>query len=310
MSGKALRVNRLARVHKGPSDIVQDGVGRIDQERIAGKAQTVPRSALTGPSAMVRTLLDLAQVALGSLSMRAMILRCLMGASVFLAGGPAQANPIDDCNQSADPEKQIEGCTEFLQQDPLSPHVALAYGRRAEAYVSKGDLGHAIADFDQAIGIDPGQARLYVGRGLAYRDKGDLDQAIDDFGKAIEINSQFADAFINRCVVYEDKGRADLAIKDCTAAIAINPKDAIAYNDRGVAQEKAGKIDDAIADYTTAIGLDADYRDAYANRAVLYDHKGEKERAIFDYRAALARNPAPQDRKDLEAALQRLGAAP
>jgi predicted negative regulator of RcsB-dependent stress response len=43
---------------------------------------------------------------------------------------------------------------------------------------------------------------------------------------------------------------------------------------------------------------------------VLYDHKGDKDRAIADYRAALANNPAPQDRKDLEAALERLGAAP
>jgi hypothetical protein len=43
---------------------------------------------------------------------------------------------------------------------------------------------------------------------------------------------------------------------------------------------------------------------------LLYDHKGEKERAIADYRAALAKNPTPQDRKDLEAALKRLDAAP
>jgi hypothetical protein len=43
---------------------------------------------------------------------------------------------------------------------------------------------------------------------------------------------------------------------------------------------------------------------------VLYDHKGEKERAIADYRAALAKNPSPEDRKDLEAALKRLGVAP
>ena len=75
-------------------------------------------------------------------------------------------------------------------------------------------------------------------------------------------------------------------------------------------REKAGKIEDAIADYSTAIELDSGYRDAYANRAVLYDHKGEKERAIADYRAALAKNPSPEDRKDLEAALKRLGAAP
>src|SRR6478752_7281339 len=140
--------------------------------------------------------------------MRAMITGRLIGASVFLFISFAQANPIDDCNQSDDAEKQINGCSEFLQLDPFSPYIALAYGRRGEAYMRKGDLAHAIAD------------------------------------------------------------------------------------------------------YSTAIELDSGYRDAYANRAVLYDHKGEKERAIADYRAALAKNPTPQDRKDLEAALKRLGAAP
>src|SRR5512138_3268786 len=107
--------------------------------------------------------------------MRAMITGSLIGASVFLFIGFAQANPIDDCNQNEDAEKQIDGCTEFLQLDPFSPYVALAYGRRAEAYMRKGDLAHAIADFDQAVSIDGCQARLYVGRGLAHRDKGDLD---------------------------------------------------------------------------------------------------------------------------------------
>ena len=122
--------------------------------------------------------------------------------------------------------------------------------------------------------------------------------------------SGFADAFVNRCVAYEDKGKPDLAVKDCTAAIALNPTDAVAYNDRGVAYEKTGNVDGALADYSKAIELDPSYRDAFANRAVLYDHKGEKERAIADYRAALAKNPAPSDRKDIETALERLGATP
>ncbi len=122
--------------------------------------------------------------------MRAMITGSLIGTSVFLFIGFAQANPIDDCNQSDDAEKQIDGCSEFLQLDPFSPYVALAYGRRGEAYMRKGDLAHAIADFDQAVAIDGGQARFYVSRGLAYRDKRDLDRAIADFSKAIELELQ------------------------------------------------------------------------------------------------------------------------
>ena len=153
--------------------------------------------------------------------MRAMITGSLIRASVFLFIGFAQANPIDDCNQSDDAEKQIDGCSEFLQLDPFSPYVALAYGRRGEAYMRKGDLAHAIADFDQAVAIDGGQAKFYVSRGLAYRDKRDLDRAIADFSKAIELDSKFGEAFINRCVVYEDKGEADLAIADCTAELGV-----------------------------------------------------------------------------------------
>ena len=33
--------------------------------------------------------------------------------SLLLAATEVAANPIDDCNQSADLEKQIDGCTEF-----------------------------------------------------------------------------------------------------------------------------------------------------------------------------------------------------
>ncbi|MGB6967876.1 MAG: tetratricopeptide repeat protein, partial [Methyloceanibacter sp.] len=93
--------------------------------------------------------------------------RCLIGASVFLAGGVALANPIDDCNQSADLERQIGGCTAFLRQDPFSPHVALAYGNRGVAYLSKREVKRAIEDFDQALEIDPRQPKVYVNRGLA-----------------------------------------------------------------------------------------------------------------------------------------------
>jgi len=218
--------------------------------------------------------------------MRAMIsIRCFIDASVFaacvlLAVGPAYANPIDDCNHSPDVAKQIDGCTQFLEFEPDSPYVSLAYGLRGGAYQKKGDLDHAIADFSHAIEVDPGSFKIYVDRGIAYRDKGDVDQAIADFSKAIAIDSQFGDAFVNRCAAYADKGQAHLAIKDCTTAIVLNPKDAVAFNDRGVAQEKKGDLDAAIADYSKAIELDPGYGVAYANRAVVYDHKGEKESPI------------------------------
>jgi hypothetical protein len=56
--------------------------------------------------------------------MCAMLSRCLLGVSLVLFIRPAQANPIDDCNQSPDVATQIDG-SQFLQQEPFSHYVAL-----------------------------------------------------------------------------------------------------------------------------------------------------------------------------------------
>jgi len=275
---------------------------------MAMPASAVNRLARVG---MPRSLLELDGTLQEAAMMRAMIARrWLVAAGVLLAAGSAKANPIEDCNQSADLDLQIAGCTRFLQQDPFGDHVALAYGLRGGAYRSKGDLRRAIDDFDLSLEIDPRQTRVYVNRGLVYRDKGDLDQAIADFTKAIEIDSQYGDAWVNRCVAYVDQGQPDLGIADCSKAIALAPEDAVAFNDRGVAYEKKGDVDNALADYSKAIELDPNYGEAYANRAVVYDHNGEQDRAIADYRAALKFEPSDEDRVELEAALKRLEPSP
>jgi hypothetical protein len=53
--------------------------------------------------------------------MQSIRLTALLAAITLLAAPSAQANPIDDCNQSDDAEKQINGCSEFLQLDPSAP---------------------------------------------------------------------------------------------------------------------------------------------------------------------------------------------
>src|ERR1039457_837666 len=124
--------------------------------------------------------------------MSAMISRSLLLATSFLLViGQACADPIGDCNQIGDTEKQIEGCNQFLELEPYSPYVALAYGLRGGAYKQTGDLDRAIADFTQALKIDAGLVRVYVNRGIAYRDKGQLDQAIADFSQAIALDAAF-----------------------------------------------------------------------------------------------------------------------
>ena len=162
--------------------------------------------------------------------MQTIRLGAFLAAFTLLATMLAQANPIDDCNQSADIERQIDGCTQFLQLDPFSPHVALAYGRRGEAYVHKGDFARAIADFDQAIALDPKDADAYYNRGWAYDEKGELDRAIADYTKAIALDPNDADHYYGRGWAYQNKGDKDKAIADYRKALEIDPSHQYAKN--------------------------------------------------------------------------------
>src|SRR5215468_10086473 len=67
----------------------------------------------------------------------------------------------------------------------LSPSLDMAYSNRGNAYSNKGELEHAIQDYDQAIRLNPKDVMSYDNRGLAHTRKGDLDRAILDFDQAI-----------------------------------------------------------------------------------------------------------------------------
>jgi len=64
-----------------------------------------------------------------------------------------------------------------------------AYNNRGFAYIQKGELDQAIADFDKAIELDPELAEAYNDRGYAYYLKGEVAKAVSDFEKCIELSN-------------------------------------------------------------------------------------------------------------------------
>ena len=65
----------------------------------------------------------------------------------------AHAGPLEDCfEQVQDFDRRIHGCTDRIRQFPRD---ATAFFNRGAAYLSKGDLDHAIADYTAVIQIDP-----------------------------------------------------------------------------------------------------------------------------------------------------------
>jgi tetratricopeptide (TPR) repeat protein len=165
----------------------------------------------------------------------------------------------------------------------------MAYYNRGNVYRYKGDNDRAIADYNEAIGLDPKYAMAYDARGNAYTAKGDNDRAIADFSEAIQLDPKYAPAYDARGNAYTAKGENDRAITDYNEAIRLDPKFAVAFNNRGTAYLAKGENDRAIADYNEAIRLD--FALAFANRGNAYRLKGEYDRAIADFSEAIRLHP-------------------
>ncbi|MCL2385650.1 MAG: tetratricopeptide repeat protein, partial [Alphaproteobacteria bacterium] len=60
-----------------------------------------------------------------------------------------------------------------------------SYSLRGNAYRNKGDIDHALADYDKAIELDPKYAAAYYNRGFADVKKGWVVNAVTDFWQAL-----------------------------------------------------------------------------------------------------------------------------
>jgi Flp pilus assembly protein TadD len=67
-------------------------------------------------------------------------------------------------------------------------NLAIAYSNRGGAYIAKGQMNRAIADFNKTIRLNPKSALAYNNRGIAYGIKGQRDRAIADLRRALKLD--------------------------------------------------------------------------------------------------------------------------
>ncbi len=116
---------------------------------------------------------------------------------------------------------------------------------------------------------EPDDADAYYERGIAWLDKGELDKAIADFTQAIRLDPQSSGPYGERGVAWYLKGEYGKAIADCSEAIRLNPKDEVAFGNRGLTWSRKGEYDKAVADYNEAIRLAPENADGHNNLAWL-----------------------------------------
>jgi tetratricopeptide (TPR) repeat protein len=165
---------------------------------------------------------------------------------LFWQAAAAHAGPVEDCEQVADVDRRIQGCTDLVR---LFPGSATLFFNRGSAYLSKGDLDRAIDDNTRVIQIDPAYAAAYYHRGIAYETMKQYGQAIADFSKTVEFNPRHAGAFDARARIYLKIDQRMLALLDAERAVFLAPLNEGFLDTRAHAYEALGRTQEAVADY-------------------------------------------------------------
>jgi tetratricopeptide (TPR) repeat protein len=227
---------------------------------------------------------------------------------------------------NATPAQQIAACTAILakERDPRNRATAHDYRARGHAKLKRFDA--ALADANEAIGLQPNDADFLTNRGvlhaemgefdLAIRDysdairmnpndhiayfnrakdrrrKNEIDAALDDLSMALKINPKYASALYMRASLFEDLGRFDVALKDVDEVLLLTPRDDRALNLRGLVMEGKGQLDQAVKNYNQAIAIDPAYEGYFFNRGRAHRLMGRYDLSIKDFDRGLEINPA------------------
>jgi tetratricopeptide (TPR) repeat protein len=215
------------------------------------------------------------------------------------------------------------------QEVAAQPAEAEGFSRRGNAFASRHDYEHALADLTRACELAPNEPRYFYARGLARLQNKQPDLAVSDFDqvlklKADDVPTLVARASLNLRGPTREAGVADLDAASRVAAAqddirlrigflyssaklfpqAINEYDkwiaahefdvflADARNARCWARALLGtELDKALADCNAAVKARRTAADFLDSRGLVRLRMGDLDKAIADYDEALKLNP-------------------
>jgi tetratricopeptide (TPR) repeat protein len=96
--------------------------------------------------------------------------------------------------------------------------------RRGEAYASRRDFEHALADLSKAVELRPDEPEYLYQRALIYRQNGQGNLASADLDKALKLNPNFLQAYLPRSEIRLHEKDLDGALADLDAIDRLAPK--------------------------------------------------------------------------------------
>jgi tetratricopeptide (TPR) repeat protein len=191
------------------------------------------------------------------------------------------------------PQEELSACNELISRPGnTSEERADIFAARGYAYHRMGEYQKALADYDQAIGLDPADSYALYNRGLIYHRFGDRQRAIADYSASLKLRSDNAEGYLNRGLTFLDTGRLDEAIADFTRLHELEPDNQWALANRGIAYAWKQNVAAAERDFAAVTSIDPSNTVVLQGKALLSSQSGDIRAAVDHLTEALHLDPA------------------
>jgi tetratricopeptide (TPR) repeat protein len=145
------------------------------------------------------------------------------------------------------------------------PANARAHTNLGNALFERGRIAEAMAQFQNAVGIDPASPEAHNGLGHAEAAFGRLNAAEVELAQAVQNRPNYAEAHSNLGSVLFRLGERDRALAELEIALRLKPDYADAHYNLGLALAYAGRMPEAVVQFREAVRLAPNDPDARHN---------------------------------------------
>jgi tetratricopeptide (TPR) repeat protein len=187
-------------------------------------------------------------------------------------------------------------------EDPLLDTVrsldnsALAHLMKGVDLEKAGQLEQAIAEHEQALGIDPKLAQAHANLVGLYARAGQSAKAEEQYRATVSINPNLPQSHYDFGVLLLSEAKYREAEAAFRKALETSPNYAEAHNNLAVLLERQGKLDEAARNYQAAIDNKPNYREAHFQLGRLLLRQRKNDEAIRHFEQALTPEDAQTPR--------------